>query len=198
MESEKLSFYGLGFAVAILENVRAVVNVSGRHEHFKALNSSQWHKLMEEFLFYDLHVCDRLIFYWFGDQERDTLMGEIIGRIAVIVEKGMGKELDEKLKSLVNEDFAFYLKEICGSPLHETLVDAYNMRLKEYSPLKFVKDSDKDNPADLLYQAFALKVAFLIGHPRNEFVKAHIINSAAGVYKLMTSTRDILDKHWSV
>jgi hypothetical protein len=196
MDSERMSFYVLGFSVAILENVRAVINVSSRQEHFKELDPSQRHTLMAEFLFYDLHVCDRFIFYWFGSEERDTLMGEIIGRIVSIIEKGMGQELDEKLKSLVSEDFALYLKESCGAPLYETFVDAYNIRLKEYAPLKLVKDSESDNPADLLYQAFALKVAFLLGHPRNEFVKAQIINFAASVYKLMTSTKEILDKHW--
>ena len=196
MENDKMSFYALGFAVAVLENVRSVVAVSAHYEHFKDMSGENWNKFMEEFLFYDLHVCDRLVFFWFGAQERDRMMSEIIARIALISEKGSGTVVSEKLKDLVSDEFTQYLKGESGVSLYDALVDSYNQRLREYAPLKFIKEREQDNPADLLYQAFALKISFLLGHPRNEFLKAHIINFAAGVYKLMTSTKEILDKHW--
>ncbi|MBI5145003.1 MAG: hypothetical protein HZA27_02330 [Candidatus Omnitrophica bacterium] len=138
------------------------------------LSVEEWFIMMNEFLIYDLHICDRFLFARWGNDLREKLMKEIMELISKRMEEVRDQILNNQLKNLSVEKFPQYLQTLRSTPTREWVISSFNQRQIELRPYKLIKEYPKNDTWDgLLEWEFAKKLAALLGkEQRKSFVLA--------------------------
>lgn len=150
----------------IFRHIESCVSELGKTEYIKSLTQNDILLIIKEFFRFDLYICDKLIFLWFGDPIRNNLFDEIEMMLFLSLTQGREKMLDEKL-NLINttDDFAEYLKILRNDNYsYEWFVDEYSQRVKEYEKYRF--EFENKQYEGWLFWEFGKILAFIIGHDR--------------------------------
>ena len=191
-DSSNIDKYTSAFAFVILQDVTSIP-FEFKNSPFKNVDIDKFFALIKEFLLYDLHVCDRCIFGFFGAEVRNELMQKIITEIALRVEKAREEMLDGLLDKLTIDNFANYLKTLQNTPDGEGLINDLNYVQIEYSKYKFTKEFDKGFEGQLEWE-FGKKIASLVGHDNEASYVLYVTFRALGFFKLLMLTKKILEK----
>ncbi len=197
MDNANIETYASNFAYLILNNVGSIPKSKEKiSPALQNINENDLLVLTTEFLFYELHVCDRFFFLWYGAEIRGKMMDMIVGKIATVLDENREYILDEELKMLDLKSLRTYLYITSTLPDFEAIIEAYNQRQAEYSKYDFWPKEDKQGFAGELFWEFAKKLALLIKKEEEVFLKMGISAYAMAVYEMIVKFKDGLDEHF--
>ncbi len=174
--------YAYAIVAIIIEDISSVPLRSFGDEY---LGVEEWFVMMNEFLIYDLHICDRFLFSRWGNDLREKLMKEIMPLISKHMEKAREEVLNKQFKNLSLENLPHYFKTLRATPTGEWIITSLNQKQRKYSQYKLIKEYPKTGSWDgLLEWEFAKDLAALLKREKRQpFVLA-----------LWTQAMDILPK----
>jgi len=198
VDNLNIEAYVLNFTSLILMNVNSMPECKEKISP-SLLDISENDLLIftTEFLFYELHVCDRWLFCWYGAKTRKKIMDMIVTKIALVLNNNREHILDERLKSLDIGNLKTYLNITGNLPDFETIIEAYNQRGDEYSKFEFTNKKDESFNGFLPWE-FAKKLASLINKEDDAFLEMGICSYAMGIYEMIVKFKDELDKRFNL
>ncbi|MDP2938615.1 MAG: hypothetical protein Q8O13_00820 [Candidatus Omnitrophota bacterium] len=198
MNNLNIEVYSEVFTHTILTEIPTLLTTLGGSSIFKDLNENEWNIMMKEFLLFEIHLCDRLFFLWYGDEFRNKLFDKIVTEIAFVLDKMWLKHeitLENKLNKITMESFADYLKEIRADVLtFDWFISEYNQRTNEYVKYKFERPGEDESWEGWLFWEFGKRVASLLGRDSNAIIIVSLQRSALSFMKLIGSAKELIDK----
>jgi len=192
MDNSNIETYASNFAYLILNNVDSIPESKEKiSSSLQNINENDLLVLTTEFLFYELHVCDRFFFLWYGAETRGKMMDMIVKKVASVLDENREHMLDKEMKSPMA-----YLYMASTLPDFEAIIEGYNKRQREYSEYSFWPQENQQHFAGELYWEFAKKLALLINKEEDVFLKIGISAYAMGVYEMADKFKDELDEHF--
>ncbi|MFC1666375.1 hypothetical protein ACFL0P_00695 [Candidatus Omnitrophota bacterium] len=192
MDSLSIDKYVQSFAFIISEDISSIPSFF-RNSPFKVLDMDKLFILAKEFLLYDLHVCDRCIFGFFGTEIRSALMKRTVAEVALRVDRSREKMLDGMLDTLSIDKFVSYSKILQNTPGRGGFIDDYNRVQIEYSKYKFTREFDKSFEEHLEWE-FGKKIAYLAGYKDQVSYILSVMFRTLAFFKLAMVTKEVLDE----
>jgi len=181
----------------IFRHIESCVSEILKTECVKSLTQEDILLIIKEFFRFDLYICDKLLFLWFGDPTRNNLFDEIEMMLFMALTQGREKILDEKL-NLINTtgDFAEYLKILRNDNFsYEWFVDEYNQRVNDYKKYRF--ETENEQYEGWLFWEFGKKISFMIGHDRQaSFIVPFMFIAMNFLKKMNLAKTVIFDKNY--
>ena len=168
MTERDIKEYAALYSYVILDNMRLTISVLTKNEIFWDLSKDDWYTVMQEFLFYNMNVCGRFTFSWFGVETGEVIMDKMFAEIGSTIDENREKFLDAKLDSLTMQNFSDYLTTLGNAQHSDQLRNLYNQRAAEYSKYDLIREDNSKGFAGLLSWEFAEKVAALLNRPHND------------------------------
>jgi hypothetical protein len=158
------------FTYRIWENLKSVLTNVGHAPSFKDLNENEWLLIFKEFLLFEMHLFDRMIFTWYGDKFRNKLFDKVAEEILLLLDKltlTHEIEIDNKLDKITMASFADYLKTLRRNvPTADWFINECNQRTNEYGKYALEKPEENRGYGGWLFWEFGKRVASLLGRDR--------------------------------
>ena len=192
----------INFASKIFENAVRSANILRNLSNDKSivqskygLNDIEWSSIVFEYIYFFLHLTDRMIFTYFSEEQREEIM----------------KSLEEySIFSSVEAIYKGYPQDTLGKIKSECL-DNFNVSQSKYSKYKKMYFEKNESPKDTLYYEFSKNIANLSGKENdilvvssvafNEAIKSHVnlkINDFVKNLKRLNKKQSIIKNiNWS-
>ena len=194
MNAQDMQGYASFYTYVILDNVSLAISVLSKRNVCQILSKDDWYAIMQEFLFYNMNVCGRFTFSWFGVEIGEQVMDKIFAGIGSTIDENREKLLNDKLDSLSMQNFSDYLSSVSNISNAEHLRDLYNQRATEYSKYDLIREDKNSGKAGLLDWEFAEKLAQLLNRNNDAPFILIMDTLAISLSHRIVSAREVWDK----
>ena len=193
MNEQDIKGYASFYTYVILDNVCRAISMMTKQTFCHNLSKEDWYTIMEEFLFYNIVVCERLTYSWFGAEHTERIFEEIFEEIGSTIDENKEKILGDKLNLLNMQNFSDYLTSI-SSPNSGDLRKAYNQRAAEYAEYDLIRKDGNKSKAGMLDWEFTEKLANLLNFKDNATFSVCIDMIAVNHIGWLSSAKEVWDK----
>jgi hypothetical protein len=194
MEEDDIKRYISIFTYVILDNVAIAVSLIARRNCSRDLNKNDLFVLMEEFLFFNMNVCGRFTYHWFGAKVGETIVDKIFSEIGSSIDQNREKILDKKLDSLTLQSFSDYLDTLRHIQNSDNLRNLYNRREEECYEYDLIREDQSKGKKGLLAWEFSEKLTVLLYPDNNPGFVITVYMIAVELSTRIISTRKIWEK----
>ena len=193
MNNKNADVYSEVFTNVIITHAKSAFASLGETSFFRDLSENDWKVVIKEFVLFNIHFCDRMLFSWYDVEFRNEVFDKIIIHIGTTLDESREKLLDNKLNSITMESFGEYLGALRDDLITpDWLLREFNQRTREYGQYE-IKGADENGLAGSLFLEFGKKVASLIGRDRDGIIISLISFSVSTFIDAMSSAKKLLD-----
>lgn len=198
MNAEHITIYKEVFSYCIFNNIHKTLKFLTLLPHFEKFDDSQWAIVQKELLLFEIHLCDRMFFSWFGNNKiRDNLFYKLVLEIGSALNSTIEGFLTDNLDILGKIDtdgFSAFLGSLKDNNIisSECILKEYNDRTHEYANYKYDIEPN-EGYKNWLFWEFGKKVASLLNCERDASIIVAIQSMVLKDAGVLIKVKKLLD-----
>ena len=131
--------------ITIMGSLATVERLLNTSESFNNIAPEKKDIVVSEFMFYYLHVCDRLLFENYEEQTTAAIMNGIVDKIASVIDRVKDGVMDEQLAEMDISNFGKFFKNLRETKDSQWFMNKYRQKQIEYQQYNFLPENDDIN-----------------------------------------------------